>query len=52
MPRLFFDLDDGTTRYADTTGTELSDLTMTRSEATRFLATVFEDKTGSYLRGR
>ena len=28
MPRLFFDLDDGTTRYADTTGNELSDIMM------------------------
>jgi hypothetical protein len=45
MPRLFFDLDDGTTRYADTTETELSDLTTVRSEATRFLATVFKDTT-------
>jgi len=45
MPRLFFDLDDGTTRYADTSGTELSDLTMVRSEATRFLATVFKHTT-------
>jgi CheY-like chemotaxis protein len=43
MPRLFFDLDDGTTRYADTEGTELTDLTLVRSEAIRFLATVFKD---------
>jgi CheY-like chemotaxis protein len=43
MPRLFFDLHDGTTQYADTVGTDLADLAMVRSEAVRFLATVFKD---------
>jgi hypothetical protein len=43
MPRVFFDFDGGDRHYEDTEGTELVDLTMVRSEATRFLATAFKD---------
>jgi hypothetical protein len=43
MPRVFFDFDGGDRHYEDTEGTELVDLTMVRSEATRFLATTFKD---------
>jgi two-component system, response regulator PdtaR len=43
MPRHFFDLENGETRYVDTEGTELADAGMIRDEATRFLASVFRD---------
>jgi hypothetical protein len=43
MPQYFFDLDDGKTDYFDTIGTDISDPEQLRSEAVRFLASVFKD---------
>jgi len=43
MPQYFFDLDDGKTDYFDTIGTDISDPGQLRSEAVRFLASVFRD---------
>jgi CheY-like chemotaxis protein len=43
MPRHFFDLENGETRYVDTEGTELVDVGMIRDEAAKFLASVFRD---------
>ena len=43
MPRYFFDLDNGSTNYVDTIGTELDEPNEVRSEAVGFLAEVFKD---------
>jgi CheY-like chemotaxis protein len=43
MSRHFFDLESDTLRYVDTEGTELEDAATIRSEALRFLASVFKD---------
>jgi hypothetical protein len=43
MSRHFFDLENEKIRYVDAEGTELDDATMIRSEALRFLASVFKD---------
>ena len=45
MPRYFFDLDTGDTRYVDIFGTELAHKKMVPKEAIGFLATVFKDST-------
>lgn len=43
MPRYFCDLDNGKTRYVDSIGTELSNVSMVPSDAIGFLAFVFKD---------
>jgi hypothetical protein len=43
MARYFSDLDDGTTKYIDTVGTELPDIKMVPYEAIGFLTAVARD---------
>jgi CheY-like chemotaxis protein len=44
MPRYFFDLDNGKANFVDTIGTDLAGPEMVRSDAVRFLASVFKDE--------
>jgi hypothetical protein len=43
MARYFSDLDDGTTKYVDSVGTELPDIKMVPNEAIGFLTAVAKD---------
>jgi hypothetical protein len=43
MARYFSDLDNGKTKYIDSVGTELADITMVPSEAIGFLTAIAKD---------